>query len=333
MREIGGSERQQGRRKRIARLKKMIVGTVLAAIILPTILCIVLFVKLINANKQLEQLTGVMADRAARDAETAAAEETVAEEKAVAEEETVEASIFSTAQLEESMRAATMKTVEAAQTGEDPEDGPMRLYLTFDDGPSSNTNVILDILKIYDIKATFFVTGKTDEQSLQAYRRIVEEGHTLGMHSYSHSYQDIYDSVERFGEDLTRLQEHLYEVTGVWCRYYRFPGGSSNQVSKVEMQDLIDYLNRQDIRYFDWNIGSGDAAGNTLAAARITDNCLNGMKLVNSGIILLHDSPVKQTTVEALPMIIEGILAAGDTVLLPIDDDTPLVQHVIAHQD
>jgi peptidoglycan/xylan/chitin deacetylase (PgdA/CDA1 family) len=317
MKEQEGETRQNARRKRVKRLKKIIVGTILSAIILPMVLCVVLFVKLSEAREQLAVLEKTVATLLAQPADDP-------------QSSIIEASIFSTTQLEESDRMTPIEPMAQEVSGEEPADNQsIRLYLTFDDGPSSNTNAILDILKQYDVRATFFVIGKTDEQSLQAYRRIVEEGHTLGMHSYSHSYQEIYGSEEQFAEDLTKLQEFLYEETGVWCRYYRFPGGSSNKVSTVEMQALIDYLDRQDIIYYDWNVGSGDAASGVLEAGSIVDNCLNGLAGKNSGIILMHDSAQKGVTVEALPLVIEAILATDNTVLLPIDDDTPLIQHLI----
>ena len=76
------------------------------------------------------------------------------------------------------------------------------VYLTFDDGPSTGTEEILTILRQYNVKATFFVVGKEDEYSMEMYEKIVEEGHTLGMHSYSHQYSTIYQSVEDFAKDI-----------------------------------------------------------------------------------------------------------------------------------
>ncbi|MCL2050727.1 MAG: polysaccharide deacetylase [Lachnospiraceae bacterium] len=306
------------RRKRIKTLKKIIILALFSAIILPSVFCFIFMAKLLESNKQIRGLE----------------ERLVAQEKILlimAEEagkeellEIVETSIFHTARLEESSRIGGSTTLNevSEQVSE------RKFYLTFDDGPSSNTGLILDILKEYDVKATFFVVGKTDERSFDLYRRIVDEGHTLGMHSYSHVYQEIYQSVEAFSEDLARLQELLYEVTGVWCRYYRFPGGSSNTVSRIEMQVLIDYLTEKDIVYFDWNISSGDAASGYLSTQRIVNNCLSGLSGKTEGIILLHDTAEKSTTVLALPQIIEGILAHEKTVILPITDETLAVQHL-----
>lgn len=120
----------------------------------------------------------------------------------------------------------------------DSSNGIRRVYLTFDDGPSANTDRILDILAQYGVKATFFVVGK--EGYTDQYRRIVEDGHTLAMHSYSHRYNEVYASLDSYKADLTKLHDYLYELTGEDCRFVRFPGGSSNTVSKVSMWDLID---------------------------------------------------------------------------------------------
>lgn len=208
--------------------------------------------------------------------------------------------------------------------------GRKEIYLTFDDGPSIYTDRILDILAEYDVKATFFVVGMEDDASKESLKRIVEEGHTLGMHSYTHKYTQVYKSIDSFKGDLKQLQEYLYLTTGVWSRFYRFPGGSSNTVSKVPMDTFINYLNAQGIVYYDWNIASGDAIKGSLSADTIAWNCLRSLDKYDECVILLHDSASRKTTVEALPTIIEQIKARGDCVFLPITDDTTPVQHVTA---
>ena len=203
-----------------------------------------------------------------------------------------------------------------------------KVYLTFDDGPSTNTEEILEILSQYDIKATFFVIGRTDEHALEMYKRIVEEGHTLAMHSYSHKYSEVYRSTSGFEEDLTKIRDLLEETTGVRPAFYRFPGGSSNTVSKGNILKYIDILDQYGITYFDWNISSGDATSNSITAEEIIENSLDGIEKRHTSVILLHDTNTKGTTVEALPAIIEGILSIPNTEILPITEDTELVQHV-----
>lgn len=215
-------------------------------------------------------------------------------------------------------------------TGEDnladPED-TLKVYLTFDDGPSDNTDAILDTLDDYGVKATFFVTGKEDEHSKEMYQRIVDEGHTIGMHSYSHKYSDIYSSVDAFASDLDRIQNLIYDVTGVDCLYYRFPGGSSNQVSNVEMARYIEYLTRNGISYFDWNVSSGDATSQAYSPDELVENVMRDVVKYKTSVVLMHDADAKDATVAALPKLIESLQGVG-AVILPISDDTRLIQHV-----
>lgn len=301
-------KKEINRSQRVKRLKKMILWTIALAILIPVIGCILLSVRVFQLKKQVAVLT----------------------EQLPTEEMQEEASgVYETTKVEESVRDTETKAEEPAKINPVKSSGK-KVYLTFDDGPSSNTDQILDILKDYDVKATFFVVGKTDERSVKAYQRIVEEGHTLAMHSYSHRYDEIYESKEAFARDLNSLQEYLYETTGVWPRIYRFPGGSSNTVSKVDMQELIEYLTDIGITYFDWNVSSGDAVSRTLPAETIVNNCLSGIEKQKESVILMHDASNKGTTIEALPQIIEAIQEQGDTELLPITDETVPVQHIAA---
>ncbi len=208
--------------------------------------------------------------------------------------------------------------------------GIRRVYLTFDDGPSANTDQILDILNEYGVKATFFVCG--NERYMEEYQRIAKEGHTLGMHSYSHKFREIYESPEAFIEDMDKLHDYLYEVTGVDSKIVRFPGGSSNTICEKDvMQELTAYLTQKDIPYYDWNISSGDATSGYISAERIANNVLDHVWKYDSSIVLMHDASGKGTTVEALPIIIEKILESENTVLLPITEDTTPIQHVKAN--
>lgn len=306
-------KKEINRSQRVKRLKKLILGAVALAILIPLLACIVLSVQVFQLKKQV-----------------AALKEQIPVETAEAEEEE-DSGVYEMTKVEEAVRNTETDAEEAEPAKTDPAKGSERqVYLTFDDGPSSNTDQILDILKEYDVKATFFVVGKTDERSVKAYQRIVDEGHTLAMHSYSHKYDEIYESKEAFAKDLNSLQEYLYETTGVWPRIYRFPGGSSNTVSKVDMQELIEYLTDIGITYFDWNVASGDAVSRTLPADTIVDNCLSGIEKQKESVILMHDASNKGTTVEALPRIIEAIQERGDTGILPITDETVPVQHIAA---
>ncbi len=225
------------------------------------------------------------------------------------------------------LSALNQDTAAADSESSDPYEGMIKVCFTFDDGPSPNTDIILDILDEYGLKATFFVNGKEgyDEQ----YLRIVEEGHTIAMHSCSHVYSDIYYDLDSFAEDLFNIQTKINDITGVMPVYYRFPGGSSNNVCRVSMEDCIDYLEAKGIEYFDWNVSAQDAVPGGATTAQIVSNI---MTPINSGlydtyVILMHDSADKITTVEALPIIIEQIIDMENVVIVPIDEYVTPVHH------
>ncbi|MBE5850744.1 MAG: polysaccharide deacetylase [Lachnospiraceae bacterium] len=205
---------------------------------------------------------------------------------------------------------------------------PRKVYLTFDDGPSANTEKILDILDEYGVKGNFFVVGTENAELRKMYKRIVDEGHALCAHSYTHKYSEIYSSVDAFTEDLDRLYSLLYEVTGTEPVAYRFPGGSSNSVSKIPMSEFIKILDRRGIKYYDWNVVSGDATNPMLPAERIVENSLSELSEFEEAMILFHDLSNKTSTVEALPEIIEA-LQESDIPIAVIDDTTMTIQHYI----
>ncbi len=205
---------------------------------------------------------------------------------------------------------------------------PRKVYLTFDDGPSANTGKILDILDEYDVKGNFFVVGTTNPELQEMYKRIVDEGHVLCMHSYSHKYNEIYSSVKAFTKDLDEISSLLYDVTGVKPVYYRFPGGSSNSVSRIPMKDFIKVLDERGLTYFDWNVVAGDATNPMLPADKIIENSLADLNEYEEAMILFHDLSNKTSTVEALPHIIEAI-QESDIPIEPIDDTTMTIQHYI----
>ncbi|MBC5581973.1 polysaccharide deacetylase [Anaerofilum sp. BX8] len=189
------------------------------------------------------------------------------------------------------------------------------IYLTFDDGPSDHTEEILDILAQNDVKATFFVVGRSHDTPAgrEALQRIVREGHTLGIHSYSHDYLQIYTSVESFLDDFNEMFTYIQSVTGVTPTIFRFPGGSVNTYNSGVYREIISEMTRRGFTYFDWNLAAGDAATAAVPAAQISDNILSGALGVMRGIVLLHDSSGKQTTVEALPEVIAGLRDQGFT--------------------
>lgn len=309
------AEMNNKRQRRVQRLKRLIVIMLIMVFVIPVTISVVLAVQLHGLGKQVSELQTEIASMQIQLEEqkvNAADSQELTEEEASADVQTLE-----------------NQNVWSESSGTTPADsGIHKVYLTFDDGPSANTDQILDILDEYGVKATFFVVGK--EGYNDQYRRIVEEGHTLGMHSYSHVYRDIYESVEAYGQDLEKLHTYLYELTGVDSRIVRLPGGSSNTVSKDKIQDIIAYLGQQGMTYYDWNVSSGDAASGYVSAQQIADNVLNHVSEHHTSIVLMHDASGKNTTVEALPIILEKILESDNMVLLPITEDTVPIQHVQA---
>lgn len=306
-----GLRQQAERRKRIDRMKRGIVLTISCWMIISMILCVVLLCRVIALQHRVNELTDVLS----------ASSVVESPENSIPATETDN-------QLMQDDAGDTMELADYADNLAGAED-VHKVYLTFEDGPSSNTAEILDILAEHDVKATFFVVGKEDEESQELYRRIVAEGHTLAMHSYSHKYSTIYNSVEDFSEDLLKLQDYLYEVTGVRCKYYRFPGGSANQVSNVEMTEFISYLNQQGLVYYDWNVSSGDAASQAYTAEELVDNVTADVVKYKTSVVQLHDSETKTATVDALGDMIDSLEAEGAE-LLPITEDTTVIQYIDA---
>ena len=312
-----GQEDHQAKRRLRRRLRLLIFIVLFSTTLILMVLCIILGIRLHIVKGELQDALVVIDTIPVMNQAESDADRTVND---------AEASVYTVSEVDEYKRVG----IDDGDPSEDSEEdvGIRKVYLTFDDGPSGNTNRILDILADYDVKATFFVVGKEEEGYQALYKRIVEEGHTLAMHSYSHKYNEIYKSVESYSADLSKLQEFLYDTTGVWCRYCRFPGGSSNTVSRVDMHELIAYLDDQDMSYFDWNISSGDAKGSYISSSEIIRNCTANIKEYNEAIILMHDATEKNSTVEALPKLIETIQAMEDTKIVPITDDTERVHHI-----
>lgn len=203
-----------------------------------------------------------------------------------------------------------------------------KVYLTFDSIPGENTDKILDVLKQYHVKATFFVTGDKSDGAKAVYKRIVKEGHTLGMHSFCNQYSTIYASTEAFEKDYNKLSAYLKKVTGEDSLYYRFPGGSSNQISNVNMAEFVHVLNEKNISYFDWNVSAGDTSGD-YTVDDIVNNVTDGIENYKTSVVLLHDGEDKATTVEALGPMIEA-LQKMDASILPIDENTKVIQYIKA---
>ncbi|MCI8900365.1 MAG: polysaccharide deacetylase [Lachnospiraceae bacterium] len=310
--------------------KRSFIDMVVPVLTLLTIVnCAVILVLVVNIGRKvnmLEQRMMLFQDSVAASADQPAQDSEFPERSEPLEVADIDGNIVDASEAADIVEAAALEDTHKLEGREDNSSGIRRVYLTFDDGPSANTERILDILDQYGVKATFFVVGK--EGYAEQYRRIVDDGHTLAMHSYSHKYSEIYASVDAYRADLAKLHDFLYELTGEDCNIVRFPGGSSNTISRVDMWELIDYLKREDMVYFDWNVSSGDATGDRKSADQIARNVLDSIGQFNNAVVLFHDAPGKDSTVDALPAIIEKILESDNTVILPIVEDTVRVQHL-----
>lgn len=201
-----------------------------------------------------------------------------------------------------------------------------RIYLTFDDGPGKYTNDLLDILNDYGVKATFFVTYQPGHE--EEYLRIVNEGHTLAIHSYTHSYKKVYKDLNGFSDDVDKMYDYLYELTGIEPTIYRFPGGSSNTIYKGDKNTLFDFLNEKNLVYYDWNCESNDASTKTLTSNQIAKNVIKSIGNKKEAIVLMHDTTAKKTTIDAVPAILDYYMENDNVVFLPITDSTEPIQHV-----
>lgn len=179
------------------------------------------------------------------------------------------------------------------------------LYLTFDDGPSQYTENILYYLDKYSIKATFFVVPNGSAESAALLKKIADAGHTIGIHSASHVYEDIYSSVEAYLDDFKIAYDRVYEATGIKCELFRFPGGSINDYNEATRDMIIDEMTRRGFIYFDWNVDSEDALGATWT--EMYNNVLGEVEGKTRAVILMHDHGSGYNTVLVLEDIIKAL--------------------------
>ncbi len=287
------------RRRRVKRIKKIIVTLFVILLLLPTVLSVFLCIKMFSMQQQIDMLV--------ENKERQRQEEMVAQAK----------------------QKATL-VPEIVQELEEPE--KKEVYLTFEDGPSMNTEKILDVLKKEKVKATFFVTGKEDEYSEKIYKRIVREGHTLAMHSYSHNVNEIYRSKKSFEKDLEQISKLLHNVTGTFSTIYRFPGGSSTTVGKEDMEVLMEVLDEKGITYYDWNVISPDVTNPNVSKKEVIRQIMENVEGFDTAIVLMNDAINHPMTVKALPKLLQNMKENGYE-LLPMDEDTPVIQHNTKKQE
>ena len=202
------------------------------------------------------------------------------------------------------------------------------VYLTFDDGPSDNTYSILQYLRDYKIKATFFVVPNRSEYCYTLLKAIAADGHAIGIHTASHKYDEIYASVENYLDDFYDAWNMVYEATGIKCEIFRFPGGSVNDYNAKTRDDIIAEMSRRGFRHYDWSVDSGDAVGaswtqmwNSVPA----DIGANYDKNFRS-FVLMHDTDNTTNTVLVLGDLLKKFTSDGIYKFDKINNDTQPVQ-------
>lgn len=300
-------EQQRQRRKRINRMKTGIVLTIAIWMIVSLLAIMILTVQVIKLNSKVYIL------EIQQTSKVSTSEEDASKDAEVSVEPDPYANVITGINSLENM----------AKDGD-----KHRVYLTFDCNPGKNTEAILDVLARYNLKATFFVVGDETGENDAIYQRIVNEGHTLGMNSYSNQYSSIYSSTQSFKEDYTKISNFIYEKTGIESKLYRFPGGSSNRISNVNMAEFVRILNQKGVVYFDWNVSAGDTAVD-YTVDDVISNVTEGIMQYKTSVVLLHDDDNKTVTAEALEPLINK-LKKMHADILPIDENTYVVQYIKA---
>lgn len=311
-------EAQLARRKRVNRMKSAIILTISIWMLVSFLSIIILSVCLFKVSHKVRVLEHIIN----RNADIT---------QDIGDEITTEQSLTEDSSINEQGSSSDNSDVIRGIDTEDnfAEEGDLHeVYLTFNSVPGENTRQLLDVLNTYQVKATFFVSGEVTEENQDIIKRIVDEGHTLGMHSFSNQYSTLYASVEAFENDYKQISDYLYRLSGVLSNVYRFPGGSGNEISNLDMVEFVRVLNQNNVTYFDWNVSGGDASSD-YTAADVVSNVTEGIKKYRTSVVLLHDDVDKAETVEAItPLIME--LSSLNTQLLPINENTKLIQYIKA---
>ena len=183
-----------------------------------------------------------------------------------------------------------------------------RVFITFDDGPSTITSQILDILKQQNIKVTFFVLGSRVEAMPETVKRMYQEGHYIANHGYSHVYSQIYSSPQAVLDEFNKCNEAVKQAinqTEYNSHLFRFPGGlAGGKYADIKIQ-AKELLNQNNIVNVDWNALIGDSEKSDASVEFLLQRLQETSSNKNSVVLLMHDAQTKATTLEALPQIIQ----------------------------
>lgn len=312
--EDSAVEQQRQKRKRIGRIKTGIVMTIAIWMLVSLIAIIVLTVTVVRLNSRVYKME-------LKQNSTASVQLSGTENTGSVNSDSV---LTQDTQIQSENVTREIDSADNAYSQGD----TRKVYLTFDCVPGDNTSAILDTLAKCNVKATFFVVGDTSGENAQIYQRIVNEGHTIAMHSFSNSYSDVYKSKDAFTNDLNQISDYILKTTGVTPKYYRFPGGSMNRISNVNMDELVKVLNSDKITYFDWNVSAGDTSAD-YTVDDVVNNVISGVQNYKTSVVLLHDDSNKSTTAEAIEPLIEALNNISAEIL-PIDENTYVVQYIKA---
>lgn len=308
-------EQQRERRKRVNRIKNGIIVTISLWMIVSLLAIIILSVCVVKLNQRVSVLEENRTPAGQQISTEAVVDNTTEPGESTEDTEN------------EDLYANVIRGIDTPENMAEEGDEHL-VYLTFNCEVGDNTLKILDVLDKYQMKATFFVSGDTNEELIPIYQRIVNDGHTLGMHSYSNQYSTIYASTDAFYNDYKQISDFLFETCGVRSQYYRFPGGSGNEISNVDMAEFVHILNEEQITFYDWNVAAGDAAYD-YTEDDVVNNVIEGVANYKTSVVLLHDGEDKSTTVKALEPLIEKLNDMGAKVL-PIDENTDVIQYIKA---
>lgn len=193
------------------------------------------------------------------------------------------------------------------------------IYLTFDDGPSDIvTNKILDILKEKNVKATFFIVGRKIHGREETMKRINNEGHSIGLHTYTHDYKKIYTSPKSFVDEMERTGEEVKRATGITANIIRFPGGTKPYLNK----SLLNSLHQKNYRIFDWNAALTDGLNPKASTGKLVKESSKIIGNRSKVILLMHCDAANANTCKALPKIIDSYREKG-YIFKSITNDTP----------
>ncbi|SET44470.1 polysaccharide deacetylase family protein [[Clostridium] polysaccharolyticum] len=185
------------------------------------------------------------------------------------------------------------------------------VYITFDDGPCKSTPQLLDVLRKLNVKATFFVTAQygSEEEIIEWLKQIKAEGHTAGVHSYSHRYDEIYSSVEKYLADFKKMDDLIVKATGEHARLFRFPGGSNTGYNDSVREEIIKEMASRGMVYYDWNAYNGDCDGFT--KAQMIEKAVKESSYREKSIVLMHNIPKREQVIETIPSIVKRLREKG----------------------